>query len=199
MPTAVPVVQAGAPAQPGVLLSATPNERGAAVTWAYQGRGRRSNCPQESGGTPVARPAHSRHAPRHVARVRSVTHSLGELDHLGHVVAESGRRDLAEHVEEGVAIGVDEVIAARLVIVADEDVGARVLDLVDLGGLGSVQDVDTTTYGGFAGGAGDGVGVDLGLGGLVGDEIAGCEGADGAGASAAGDAEGGESRAHHLG
>lgn len=130
-------------------------------------------------------------------RSRLVTHSLGELNHPGHVVAESSRRDLSEDVEERVAVGIDEVVSARLGVVTDNDVRARVLDLVDLGGLESVDGIDLRTHAGLASGAGNGVGVDLRLRRLVGDERARAERTTGD-AGRAHDAEGGDRSAHHL-
>jgi hypothetical protein len=73
--------------------------------------------------------------PSFLAWLLKSTHSLGQSDKLGHVVAEGNGRDLRKHVEKSVAVGVDEVVASRLGVVADQDVGARVLDLVDRGGL----------------------------------------------------------------
>jgi hypothetical protein len=77
--------------------------------------------------------------PSFLAWLLKSTHSLGQSDKLGHVVAEGNGRDLRKHVEKSVAVGVDEVVASRLGVVADQDVGARVLDLVDLGRLHRCQ------------------------------------------------------------
>jgi hypothetical protein len=66
---------------------------------------------------------------------RTKTHRLGKLNKRGDVVAEGNGRNLGKDVEDGVSISVNEVVAARLGVVANDDVGAGILDLVDLGRL----------------------------------------------------------------
>ncbi len=55
---------------------------------------------------------------------------LGERQQLGVIVAERNAADLAKHVEQRVAVGVDDVVADALRHVGEEVRRARVLDRV---------------------------------------------------------------------